>query len=180
MEKGTRLTRDFYIRDVLEVAPGLLSRILVISSPGGITNRYIISETEAYRGEEDLACHASKGRTARTETLYLEGGRLYVYLVYGMYWMLNVVTGPEDFPQAALIRGLASCSGPGRLTRLMGIDKSFNGEDLVTSRRIWIEESGVTPVFSTSPRIGIDYAGEYWKSKPWRYLLTQTPDGNSA
>ncbi len=177
MNEDNRLTRDFFTRDVLDVAPELLSMVLVIKSPDGQAKRYIISETEAYRGEEDLACHASKGRTARTETLYLEGGRLYVYFVYGMYWMLNVVTGAEDFPQAALIRSLTCCSGPGRLTRLIGIDKTFNGEDLVTSRRIWIEKSGIIPIFSTSPRIGIDYAGEYWKSRPWRYFLTQASNG---
>ena len=171
MHEGLRLTRDFFTRDVLEVAPGLLSKVLVIMNPDGTPAKYPISETEAYRGEEDLACHASKGRTARTEVLYHEGGRLYVYLVYGMYWMINVVAGPEDFPQAALIRGLAGCTGPGRLTRLLGIDKSYNDEDLVTSGRIWIEESGIAPVYITSPRIGIDYAGEYWKSRPWRFYL---------
>ncbi|MGB8492126.1 MAG: DNA-3-methyladenine glycosylase [Bacteroidales bacterium] len=171
MQEGLRLTRDFYTGDVLEVAPGLLSKVLVIKPANGTAAKYLISETEAYRGEEDLACHASKGRTPRTEVLYHEGGRLYVYLVYGMYWMINVVTGPEDFPQAALIRGLTECTGPGRLTRLLGIDKSYNDEDLITSPRIWIEESGIIPVYKTSPRIGIDYAGEYWKSRPWRFYL---------
>ncbi len=133
--------------------------------------RFIISETEAYRGSDDKACHASRGRTPRTEIMYHEGGKLYVYFVYGMYWMLNIVTGKENDPQAVLIRGLENCPGPGRVTKLLGIDKTFYGEDLITSDRIWIEDSGITPIYKSAPRIGIDYAGEFWKKKPWRYYL---------
>jgi DNA-3-methyladenine glycosylase len=171
MHEITRLNRDFYTRDVLDVAPGLLSKVLAFRSADGILQRFYISETEAYRGSEDKACHACRGRTLRTEIMYHEGGRLYVYLVYGMYWMLNIVTGIEDDPQAVLIRGLENCNGPGRVTRMLGIDKSFYGEDLVSSSRIWIEESGITPVYKTSPRIGINYAGEFWKTRHWRYYL---------
>ena len=96
-----------------------------------------------------------------------------MYLIYGMYWMLNVVTSIEKAPQAVLIRALREVSGPGRLTRLIGVDKSYNGEDLVTSPRIGIYESGngSLPSFTTGPRIGIDYAGEPWKSMPWRYVM---------
>ncbi len=112
----------------------------------------MITETEAYRGGEDLACHASKGLTPRTRVMFGEGGYLYMYLIYGMYWMMNVVTGPEGVPQAVLFRGLRELSGPGRLTRLLGVDQSFYGEDLVQSGRIWIEESGTTSdVFCRSP-----------------------------
>ncbi len=84
------------------------------SDPAGIKSTYVISETEAYRGGEDLACHASKGRTPRTEVMFGEGGYLYMYLIYGMYWMMNVVSGPEGVPQAVLFRGLreAEWSGP--------------------------------------------------------------------
>ncbi|HPA87387.1 MAG TPA: DNA-3-methyladenine glycosylase [Bacteroidales bacterium] len=170
---GERLERAWFERDVLEVAPGLISKVLAISTDGGITARYLITETEAYRGEEDLACHASRGRTQRTDIMYHTGGRLYVYLVYGMYWMLNIVTGRTDDPQAVLIRGLSGCYGPGRLTRLLGIDKSFNGEDLTASRRIWVEDTGTDPVFFTGVRIGIDYAGDFWKSRPWRYYIPE-------
>ena len=175
MPEIIKLKRDFFTRDVLDVAPGLLSKVLAISSDDGLIKRFIISETEAYRGSEDKACHASRGRTSRTEIMYHEGGRLYVYYVYGMYWMLNIVAGIANDPQAVLIRGFKDCTGPGRVSRLLGIDKSFYGEDLVTSSRIWIEESGISPVIKTGQRIGIDYAGEFWKTRPWRYYLVQLP-----
>ena len=165
-----RFDYDFYCSDALELAPALLGQYLVCVSEKGIVNRYIITETEAYRGEEDLACHASKGRTSRTEIMYDKGGKLYIYLIYGMYWMMNVVAGSENQPQAALIRGITGFDGPGKLTRALGIDKGFYGEDLVKSDRIWITESGIKPKIITTPRIGIDYAGE-WKEKPWRFLI---------
>lgn len=171
MEPGRRLQRDFFVRDVLEVAPELLLKSLVLIDSEGIISRYIITETEAYRGSEDKACHASKGRTDRTEVMYHEGGKLYVYLVYGIHWMLNVVTGLRDNPQAVLIRGLKNLNGPGRVTRTLRIDKSYNGEDLILSSRIWIEDSGNFADYKTSERIGIEYAGEYWKTRPWRFYL---------
>jgi DNA-3-methyladenine glycosylase len=171
MTEITRLGRDFFTRDVLDVAPELLSKVLVIRSDDGLIRRFKISETEAYRGSEDKACHASKGRTARTEIMYHEGGSLYVYFVYGMYWMLNIVTGEENDPQAVLIRSLENCSGPGRVAKLLGIGKSFYGEDLTCSSRIWIEDSGFSADYEAGPRIGIDYAGELWKAKPWRFYI---------
>ena len=88
-----------------------------------------------------------------------------------MYWMLNVVTGLENDPQAVLIRGVENYPGPGRLTKSIGIDKSFYGEDLVSSEKIWIEDEGILPVIKTGTRIGIEYAGEYWKTRPWRYYI---------
>lgn len=166
-----RLKSEYFTRDVLEVAPGLLSKVIVIKGSDDKERRFAITETEAYRGSEDLACHASKGRTLRTEVMFGRGGKLYVYFVYGMYWMLNIVTGSENDPQAVLIRGLDACSGPGRVGRLLGIDRSFYGEDISTSERIRIEDTGEKPVYRTGPRIGISYAGEYWKNKPWRYYL---------
>jgi DNA-3-methyladenine glycosylase len=120
---------------------------------------------------EDKACHASKGKTGRTSVMFGEGGHLYVYLIYGMYWMLNIVTGNAGDPQAVLVRGVEGISGPGKITKLLSIDKSFYGENLITSCRIWIEDSGLKPEIRTGPRIGIDYAGEYWKSVPWRFYI---------
>jgi DNA-3-methyladenine glycosylase len=171
MKSGKRLSSDFYIRDVLEVAPEVPGKNLVIRLSDGSLGRYKITEVEAYRGSEDIACHAFKGRTPRTEIMYHEGGRLYIYLIYGMYWMLNIVTGEKDIPQAILIRGVEEFPGPGKLTRSLGIDKTYYGEDLITSERIWVEDPGMNFSVKSGPRIGIDYAGEYWKSRPWRYYL---------
>ena len=168
---GERLKKDFFIRDVLEVAPELVGKNLVVMLNGGSYGRYLVTDVEAYRGTEDLACHASRGRTRRTEIMYHEGGKLYVYLIYGMYWMLNVVTGDIDIPQAVLIRGVESMEGPGKLTKSLGINGSFYGEDLTVSQRIWFEETGFKPELKTGTRIGIDYSGEYWKSKNWRFYL---------
>ncbi len=168
-----RLAREFYTRDVLTVAPDLLGKELVLTGDDMQHTIHIITETEAYRGMEDRACHASKGRTARTEVMYMQGGVLYMYLIYGMYWMLNIVTSHQDNPQAVLVRGLADISGPGRLTRTLKLDRTFNSEDLVTSERLYIRDPGRTVAFETHPRIGIDYAGDYWRNKPWRFLMKE-------
>jgi DNA-3-methyladenine glycosylase len=171
LEGNHRLSADFYRRDVLEVAPGLLGKILVRQFDDGCINRYRITEVEAYRGMEDLACHASKGRTPRTEVMFQEGGKVYVYLIYGMYWLLNFVTGEEGHASAVLIRGVEGFSGPGRLGRELQLDKSFYGENLVLSSRIWVENAESISEFKTSKRIGIGYAGEEWVNKPWRFYL---------
>ncbi len=168
---GRRFDRAFYSRDVLEVAPQLLGQHLVKVGTDGQKSSYVITETEAYRGGEDLACHASKGMTPRTKVMFGEGGHLYMYLIYGMYWMMNVVTGNEGVPQAVLFRGILEVSGPGRLTRLLDVDHAFYGEDLVSSDRIWIEDSGSSTPYSTGPRVGVDYAGLPWKDMPWRFLM---------
>jgi len=171
MGAGTRLDRRFYIRDVLIVAPELIGKELVIKSDNNTFRRFVITEVEAYRGAEDKACHASKGRTHRTEVMFHEGGKIYVYFVYGTYWMLNIVTGEENNPQAVLIRGIKGFNGPGKLTRELGIEGSFYSEDLTVSDRIWIEDTGKSYRFKTSPRIGIEYAGDPWKNKHWRFYL---------
>jgi len=165
-----RLNRDFFMNDAVTVAQLLPGKAMVMAS-GEKPGRYTITETEAYLGVDDRACHASKGRTARTEPMYLEGGYLYLYFVYGMHWMMNVVTGPADYPQAVLVRGVTTFSGPGRVTRGLGIDGSFNREDLAASHRIWIEDEGIRPELTAGPRVGINYAGEPWVSKPWRFII---------
>ncbi len=171
-----RLGRDFFARDVLDVAPDLLGVHLVRTFPNGNVERFTVSEVEAYRGEDDLACHACKGRTQRTSVMYMQGGVAYVYLIYGMYWMLNLVTGPKDFPQAVLIRGVIGCNGPGRVGRLLEIDKSFNKLDFVNSNQIWFEARESVPEIKTGPRIGVDYAGSFWASLPWRYWIENNID----
>lgn len=168
--QNTVLPIDFFRQDVLEVAPALVGKTLVRDFGEGKIKRYAITETEAYRGEIDLACHASKGRTPRTEVMYHSGGVVYVYLIYGMYWMLNFVTGPENSPQALLIRGIEGIRGPGKTGKELKIDRSFYGEPLNHENRIWIEDSGLSPVIQSAPRIGIDYAGEEWSQKPWRFF----------
>lgn len=168
-----KLPRKFFSRDVLEVAPDLPGKVLVRQFDNGEVLRLTITEVEAYRGEEDLGCHASKGRTPRTEVMYQRGGLVYVYLIYGMYWLLNFTTGQEGDPQAILIRGSEEIKGPGRIGRALKLDKSFYGEDSITSERLWIEKNenlSEKPQIITSPRIGIDYAGEYWAGKHWRYV----------
>ena len=168
-----RLPPSFFRQEVTDVAPQLLGKILVRRFADGSVLRLPITEVEAYRGMEDLACHASKGRTARTEVMFHNGGLVYVYLIYGMYWMLNFVSGAENEPTAVLIRGLEGISGPGRVGRALQLDKSFYGEDLSTSERIWIEDAGQQPKYTATPRIGINYAGEPWISMPWRFVVEE-------
>ncbi len=165
-----KLGQFFFSRDVLDVAPELLGKVLVRRFDNGKLFTSQITEVEAYRGEEDKACHASKGRTSRTEIMYHPGGSVYVYLIYGMYWMLNIVTGVRNEPQAVLIRGLNGITGPGRITRRLEIGSDFYGESLAGSERLWIEDTGQQVDVQAGPRIGIDYAGEPWKTLPWRYV----------
>ena len=165
-----KLTRDFFQRDVVEVAPDLIGKILCRKYEDGSIQKVRILETEAYRGPNDLACHASKGRTERTEAFYMDGGHVYMFLCYGVHWMINFVTGHVDEPQAVLLRGVEGANGPGKLTKLLNLDKSFYGADLITSDKIWIEDDGVKLDYITGPRVNINYAGEPWISKPWRFL----------
>ncbi|HNZ61871.1 MAG TPA: DNA-3-methyladenine glycosylase [Paludibacteraceae bacterium] len=168
-----RLDMNFYALDAVTVAQQLLGKEIVRRWDNGSVSRYVISETEAYFGEDDKACHASKGRTLRTEIMYSEGGYVYVYLIYGMYWMLNVVTGEKSHPEAVLIRGINDIVGSGKVGRELKLDKSFYGESLISSSRIWIENPlDSHPIkYVSAPRVGVDYAGEEWRNKPWRFIL---------
>lgn len=166
-----RLLRDFFVRDVLEVAPSLLGKTLVRKFDDGSIGRFAITEIEAYRGDGDLACHASRGKTTRNEVMFRQGGVVYVYFIYGMYWMLNFVTGREDDASAVLIRGVEGVDGPGRVGKTLQLDRSFYGEVLSESPRLWIEDSPLIAAYTTHPRIGIHYAGEPWVSMPWRFVL---------
>jgi DNA-3-methyladenine glycosylase len=164
------LDKSFFTRDVLDIAP-LFPGKKIVRVMGEVRSEYIITEVEAYRGVEDLACHASKGRTRRTEVMFLEGGYIYMYLIYGMYWMFNIVTGPVDDPQAILVRGIKGIPGPGRVSRELKLDGSFYGEKVFDSERIWLEEGIIAPEIITGARIGVDYAGDYWSKVPWRYFI---------
>ncbi len=167
------LDKKFFERDVLEAAPDLLGKIIVRKfedNPNSPEIREIITEVEAYKGIEDLGCHASKGKTERNKVMFDEAGLVYVYLIYGMYWMLNFVTEKKDVPQAILIRGVGNIKGSGKVGKYLKIDKSFYGENLTKSNRLWIEDNPNYKVnYTTAPRVGIDYAGE-WAKKPWRFI----------
>lgn len=166
-----RLGSDFYTKDVLTVAPMLLGKLLARRFNNGEIIRLRITETEAYRGEEDTACHARAGRTKRTSVLYEKGGISYIYLCYGIHYLLNVVTGPKDEPQAVLIRAALGYNGPAKLTKAIKIDKSLNGIDLSCSNELWIEDDGLMGEYTTDKRVGIDYATPYYRDINWRFII---------
>jgi DNA-3-methyladenine glycosylase len=167
-----RLKRSFYMRDVLDVAPDILGKNLVRKFKDGHLEKKTITEVEAYKGEDDQAAHSRFGKTKRNRVMYARGGLVYVYLIYGMYWMLNIVTGHSDHPQAVLIRGVEGINGPGRVGKWLGLDKSFYGLDLTESNTLWLEgDSKVEKSdIKRTPRVGVDYAGD-WKDKNWRFIL---------
>ena len=160
----TDLPAAFFLQDALTVAPQLLGCSLVA---GG--RELMITETEAYMGESDTACHAHHGRTKRTEMLYRRGGHVYVYLCYGIHSLLNIITGPENDPQGVLIRCCAGAAGPGKLTKALGIDLSFNGLDLLTTDRISVLK-GQACVFDSATRVGIGYASREDQLRLWRFI----------
>lgn len=177
--KNKRLKRSFYTKPTLNVAKNLLGKYLV-REIGQKKLSGMIVETEAYIGPQDRASHAFGGkRTKRNRAEYLIGGHVYIYLVYGMYWQLNISTYLVDKPECVLIRALDSnlgklANGPGKLCRYLKLDKSFYGEDLTSSSRIWLEDRGVKvkpSQIKATKRIGIDYAGPYWAKRKLRYLI---------
>lgn len=165
-----KLDRDFYNRNTLKVAQDLLGKFLVRKYQNKLYRAEII-ETEAYQGFKDKASHASRGVTARNKIMFGPPGFSYVYLIYGMYHCLNIVTEKEGFPAAVLIRGLdfPNCDGPGKLCREFKITKKDNGLDL-TGDFLWIEDRGVKVKYEKLPRIGVDYAGSS-KNWPWRFKV---------
>ncbi|MBD5144335.1 MAG: DNA-3-methyladenine glycosylase [Ruminococcus sp.] len=163
------LDENFFHRDVLDVAPDLVGKLIVRTLDDGTEVSLRITEAEAYRGEEDTACHASKGKTERTKILYDKAGTIYVYLCYGMHWLMNAVTGEEGQPQAVLFRACEVYDGPAKLTKKLGIDKSFNGESFCGNPRIRIEDDGYCPEIETLPRVGIDYATPEYRDILWRF-----------
>jgi len=176
-----KLTRGFYNRDAAEVARDLLGCLLRIRTPGGLKTGRIV-ETEAYLGSHDLACHSARGRTERTEVMFGPPGFAYVYLVYGMHHCLNVVTGPPGEAAAVLIRALEPLAGiegrtdgPGRLCRALGIDRSFNGGDLLSAEFHVAREAPGPPFrIRAAPRIGVDYAGA-WARRHLRFYMAGNP-----
>lgn len=169
-------------RDTVRLARWLLGKALVRTRRGRAA-AHVITEVEAYDSERDLACHASRGRTRRTETLYAAGGVWYVYLVYGMHNMLNVVTGPGGYPAAVLIRSAGSVRGPGRLARALAVDRRLNGAPARPGSGLHLEDVGLRvgrrDIVAT-PRIGVGYAGPVWARKPWRFVLARPGAGEGG
>ena len=169
------LSESFYAQPALTLAQALIGKVIVRRKRRTIFQARIV-ETEAYVGSHDLACHASKGRTNRTEVMFGPAGRAYVYLIYGMYDMFNIVAGEIDDPQAVLIRAAeplndwsADLSGPGKLTRGLQITRADNGVTLTSDRLHILDDDADPPQIVATPRIGIDYAGE-WKHELLRFI----------
>lgn len=191
------LPKSFFLQNTHDVAKGLLGKLLVRRW----RNKDIIAriiEVECYIGENDKACHAAKGLTKRTAVMFGDAGYGYVYLIYGMYHCLNVVTERAGFPAAVLIRGAIPVTGftdclgkdeidnttltksllrgPGKLTREMKISRNLNREYLIQSKRLFFAKDGFIVKkdnIINAPRIGVDYAGKDAKL-PWRYYLVTT------
>jgi len=167
--------QQYFRRPVREIAPALIGSTLAVRAGKGKILRHRITEVEAYDGPHDKACHASRGRTARTEALFWRGGVFYVYLVYGMHYMLNIVTNERDYPAAVLIRSIDTVSGPGRLTRALGVDTAIHAKPVRRETGVWLEQTAEKipeSEIKTTPRIGIEYAQE-WKDAPLRFVWTK-------
>jgi DNA-3-methyladenine glycosylase len=175
MKKSKLLSGTFFNRPTLTVTEELLGKFLV-RKINGQEIKLMIHEVEAYDGPEDKACHASKGKTDRTKILFGPPGYFYVYFCYGMHWMLNIVVGPKNYPAAILMRGAGEISGPGRLTKLLQIDKSLNNKKAQPQNGLWFEDHGIIvnkESIQKMPRIGVDYAGPVWSKKPYRFIFNQ-------
>ena len=183
------LPRTFFARPTLTVAQELLGKVLCRQTPKGLIETKII-DVEAYVGPEDKACHASKGRTKRTDVMFGPAGYTYVYMIYGMYHCLNLVTEQVDYPAAVLIRGLevikdhassetkpTRIDGPGRVCRFLNLDRTYNVLDATQGEILWVEDRGITlpkTQIQELPRVGVDYAGE-WAKKLWRFCIPTPP-----
>jgi len=166
-----KIPPDFFAQDVLTVASALLGKVLCHRLPDGKVLRGRITETEAYRGVDDSACHASRGRTPRNAVMFGPGGLSYVYLCYGVHHLCNVITGDEGDPQGVLIRGIEGQPGPGRATKAMQITTlGHNALDLRVSGTLWLEDDGFVPdEVLLATRVGIGYASEEDQTRLWRY-----------
>ena len=160
-----KLDYDFYHRPCLEVAHDLVGKVLVCGD-----QKLRISETEAYVGEADTACHAHKGKTRRTEVMYQKAGTIYIYLCYGMHWLLNIVTGEENEPEAVLIRACVDADGPGKLTKKLGITGDFNRQS-ICGDNLYIIDDGFQCDVTTVKRVGIAYANPEDQARPWRFKM---------
>ncbi len=168
------LSKSFLKRPTLIVAKDLLGKYLVRRADGKI-QRFVITEVEAYDGFKDKASHASRGLTKRNAPMFGEAGRWYVYFTYGMHYMLNIVTGPKNYPAAVLIRGVLGINGPARVTKYLKIDKKFNNKKAILKNKLWLESNpnfkNLKFKIENYPRIGVNYAGPIWSKKKWRFSI---------
>jgi DNA-3-methyladenine glycosylase len=182
---GIILQNEFFNRKTTVVAKDLLGKYLVRKIKNK-TIKLFITEVEAYDGEKDLASHASHGKTERTKVMFDEAGLFYVYLIYGMYWMLNVTTGEKGYPAAILIRGgiyyddkndkKIIINGPGKITKFLKITKYQNGKKANKENGLWFESNDIKikkNQISATKRIGVEYAGKIWANKPYRFILNK-------
>jgi DNA-3-methyladenine glycosylase len=187
----TRLTRASFNLPTLRVSRDLLGKFIVRRHRGRELAA-MVTEVEAYKGPRDRAAHTFGGRrTARVEPLYGDGGTAYVYLVYGIHWLLNFSTAGAGTPEGVLIRGVLTAdhakprlvSGPGRVTAYLRIDRRLNHIDATQSAVMWLEDRGIRlPArrIMTGPRVGIDYAGAYWSARRWRFWIDSPADLSDA
>jgi DNA-3-methyladenine glycosylase len=183
--RASRLSVEFFTRDVVTVARDLVGTVLVHGKKAGV-----IVETEAYLGPEDLASHTRFGVTPRNSVMFGPGGRSYVYLCYGIHEMFNIVTGEDGQGQAVLIRAIAPHAGlpddpaigrgPGKVTRALGIDRSHDRKDLAKGPLFVAARPSPAPAIATGPRVGVDYAGADWASRPLRFWWADHPSVSGA
>lgn len=173
--KSKPLTEAYFAADTVTVARDLLGKRLVRDLPDGTRLSHVITETEAYDGFEDQASHAHRGQTPRNAVMFGPPGHLYLYLCYGIHWLLNITTREAGYPAAVLLRGVRGCAGPGRLTRLYHLNRAQNLLPLRPESGVWIENAPppAPDLIHATPRIGIAYAGPEWQAKPWRFCLNE-------
>lgn len=165
-----KLESSFFHRPCLEVARDLVGKVLVKKAPKGEI-KLRITQTEAYIGEEDTACHAHNGKTKRNEVMYMKAGTVYIYLCYGIHLLLNIVTGETDSPEAVLIRACQGYEGPGKLTKKLELSIDLNKSSICENEAFYIEDDGFCCELEAAERIGIDYASPEYRRKPWRFIM---------
>ena len=168
------LKKKFFDRPTLAVAQDLLGKFLVRNRNGRVIAA-MITEVEAYDGPKDKASHARRGITPRNKIMFGSPGIWYVYFTYGMHWMVNIITGPKDYPAAVLIRGVEGIAGPGRVTKYFHIDKKLNGRRAEKAEKLWIEDRGLkikSSEIKKTPRIGVAHAGPLWDKKKYRFTIS--------
>lgn len=165
-----RINNDIFKLNAIELAPKLVGKILCRKTENGEIIKKRIKETECYYGTKDTACHAHKGKTPRNSIMYAEGGKIYVYLCYGIHILFNIVSGEEGHPEGVMIRGVDGIIGPGKVTKYFDITRDFYGWDIKTSNTIWVEDDGYIPKIKLAKRVGIGYASKHDQDILWRFI----------